>query len=147
MEVAEKVHTFNVSLKWDYETNSGLARSESRMPLLFGPPPEFGGAEMNWSPEHLITASLAGCYMNTFIHFAKLLKVTITNIRVTAKAEFEKKQHGFEATRYIIRPVVEFHNTPGQYVIDNLFQKAKKYCIISNSVKGEVCVEPNVITG
>ena len=147
MEVSTPVHTYEVSLKWDHETNNGILRSGDRMPLLFSPPSEFGGSETTWSPEHLLAASVSSCYATTFIHFAKLLKVTIVNFRIAAKVEFEKKEIGFEGVRYILRPVVELHRNPGQTVLDNLFAKAKKYCFVSNSVKGKIIVEPSVING
>ena len=147
MEVSAQVHTYEVSLKWDHETDNGILRSGNKMPLLFGTPPEFGGSENNWSPEHLLAASVSSCYTTTFLHFAKLLKISIVSFRITARAEFEKKEVGFEAVRYILRPVVELHGNPGQHVLDNLFAKVKKYCFVSNSVKGEIEVDPTVING
>jgi organic hydroperoxide reductase OsmC/OhrA len=147
MEVTTQVHKFDVSLKWDYETDSGIARAGSRMPLLFGPPPEFGGTELTWSPEHLLAASVASCYITTFMSFAKRMKVIVTDFRISCKTEFEKKENGFEATRYLLRPLVEIHGNPGQQALDNLFEKAKKYCFISNSVKGEIVIEPNILNG
>ena len=147
MQVAEQVHSFDVKLKWDHETSIGLARSGDRMPLLFGPPPEFGGNETSWSPEHLLAASVASCYATTFLHFARLLKITVTDFRVSGRADFEKRTNGLEATRIVLRPVVALHHKPIQSVLDNLFAKAKKYCFVSNSLKCEVVVEPNVLQG
>jgi len=147
MEVTTQVHKFDVSLKWDYETDSGIARAGNRMPLLFGPPPEFGGTELTWSPEHLLAASVASCYVTTFMSLAKRMKVTVTDFRISCKVEFEKKGNGFEATRYILRPLVEFQGNPGAEVLSNLLEKAKKYCFISNSVKGEIVIEPNILNG
>ena len=91
MEVATKVHKFDVSLKWDYESDSGIARAGNRMPLLVGPPPEFGGTESTWSPEHLLAASVASCYVTTFLSLEKNMKVTVTAMRISCMVEFEKK--------------------------------------------------------
>jgi organic hydroperoxide reductase OsmC/OhrA len=145
--IEEIINTYEVSLKWDYETDSGIARSENRMPFLFGPPPEFGGTETTWSPEHLLCASVASCYTTTFLHFAKLLKVQLTGFRISAKAEFEKRNIGLEAVRFILRPIIELHADPGQHVLENLLEKAKKHCFISNSVKGEIIVDPSILNG
>ena len=148
MEVTTLVHKFDVALKWDYETDNGIARAGNRMPLLFGAPPEFGGTELTWSPEHLLAASVASCYVTTFMSFAKRMKVTITDFRISCKVEFTKgEEGGFEATRYVLRPLVELHGNPEQQILDSLFEKAKKYCFISNSVKGEIIIEPNVLNG
>lgn len=137
-------HTYSTLLKWDSELNTGIVLSAQKPPLLFSPPVEFGGSDATWSPEHLLISSLASCYMTTFLHFAKLLKVTIISFHISAKTIFEKRENGYEATRFILCPKVDIQNHPGQHVLDNLFEKAKKYCFISNSVKGEVLVEPTI---
>jgi organic hydroperoxide reductase OsmC/OhrA len=139
-------HSFDVALKWDDETHSGSAYAGSRMPVFFGAPPEFGGTDAVWSPEHLLAASLASCYATTFSHFAKLLKVSISDFHISCKAEFEKGKTGFAATRFVISPSVKIANPVTPEILDNLFEKAKKYCLISNSVKGEILVEPSVAT-
>ena len=147
METAISVHTFNVNMKWDPETGTGMGRSGNRMPLVFGPPPEFGGTEFTWSPEHLLAAAVSSCYTNTFLHFARLLKLSVTVFRIAAHVDFEKGKAGFEATRFVLRPVIAFHHIPSQTVLDDLFAKAKKYCFVSNSVKGSITVEPHVLQG
>jgi organic hydroperoxide reductase OsmC/OhrA len=145
MEVKTQVHFYEASLNWETKTASGIATSGTRTPLLFGPPPEFGGTENTWSPEHLLAVSLASCYITTLNSFANLLKVSLASLNVSCKVEFTKKEKGFEATKFILYPSVRFQHDPGQNVIDNLLAKAKKYCFISNSVKGEVVVEPTII--
>jgi organic hydroperoxide reductase OsmC/OhrA len=146
MEVATQLHKFDVSLKWDYETDNGLVRAGNRMPVLVGSPPEFGGTDMVWSPEHLLATAVASCYVTTFLSFAKRMRVTVTGFRISCKVEFEKREVGFEAARYYLRPVIELHHNPGQHILDNLLEKAKKYCFISNSVKGEVIVDPSILS-
>jgi organic hydroperoxide reductase OsmC/OhrA len=143
----ETIHSFDVKLKWDHESDTGLVQSGGRMPVVFGPPPEFGGNETSWSPEHLLVASVASCYVTTFIHFARLLKITVIGFRISGRADFEKGKNGLEATRIVLNPVVAWNPKPAQEVMDNLFTKAKKYCFVSNSLKCEVLVEPDVLQG
>lgn len=146
MSTAEKVmHTFDVKLSWDDIVKNGLISSGNRSPLVFGPPPEFKGKDSQWSPEHLLVAALAGCYTTTFFYFTNLLKVPVRHFSLAASVDFEKGESGIlEAQRFHLFPVVEFEKFPGQSVTDNLFEKAKKYCFISRSVKGEVVVKPVV---
>jgi organic hydroperoxide reductase OsmC/OhrA len=145
METTTQVHTYDVSLNWENKTGNGIATSGVRTPLLFGPPPEFGGAENTWSPEHLLATSVAACYTTTFLHFARLLKVSLLNFSISCKVEFTKQEIGFEATRYHLQPVVKLDHNPGQNILDSLFAKAKKYCFISNSVKGEIEIKPIIL--
>lgn len=142
MEVTTQVHKFDVSLNWEFASGQGKVESGIRIPLDFGPPPEFGGKENTWSAEHLLAASIATCYTTTFMHFARLLKISVKKFDISCQAEFTKKESGFEATRYNLTPVIDFVNIPEQIQIDSLLAKAKKYCFISNSVKGEVVVTP-----
>ena len=146
MEVATKVkHEFAVSLKWDEEAHNGIARSGNKMPVLFSAPIEFGGTDVVWSPEHLLAASLSSCYTTTFFYFARLLKVDVKSFNLDVKMDIEKEGSGpFSATKFTLRPHIVFNTLPVQAVIDNLLSKAKRYCIISNSVKGEIVVEPEV---
>ena len=146
MEVATKVkHDFAVSLKWDEESRNGIAQAGNRMPVSFSAPPEFGGADVAWSPEHLLAASLSSCYTTTFFYFVRLLKLDVRNFHLDVTMEIEKDGSGpFTATKFILHPHIVFGVLPAQTIIDNLLSKTKRYCIISNSVKGLIVVEPDV---
>jgi organic hydroperoxide reductase OsmC/OhrA len=146
MSTLEKItHTYDVNLAWDVEQDQALLRAGNRMPILVSAPPEFHGSDSVWSPEHLILASIASCYVTTFMYFAKLLKVKVRDLKVTAKVDIEKEGKGmFEATKFIIQPTIDFHNDPGSHIVENLLDKAKRYCIVSNSVKGEVVITPTI---
>lgn len=146
MNTVEKItHSYDVNLVWDVEQEQALLRTGNRMPILVSAPPEFGGSDAVWSPEHLILASLTSCYVTTFMYFAKLLKVKVRDLKVTAKVEIEKEGKGmFEATRFILNPTIDFQTDLGSHIVENLLDKAKRYCIVSNSVKAEVVVEPSI---
>ena len=138
-------HTFDVALQWDKISQSGVIRTGNRMPVLFGAHQEINGTDTVWSPEHLLVASISSCYLTTFNYFAQLLRVELKDIRVRGEVEIEKVSGGgFWAKAYRIYPEIEFPNTPDPHVVDNLLSKAKRYCIVSNSVKGEVIVEPQI---
>ena len=148
MEVINRpvTHTYSATLNWDKEHNYGILSSGTRMPVLFAPPVEFGGTDTVWSPEQMLASSVATCYMTTLLHFAKILKVRIDDIHVNVKMEIEKQQGvGFVATRFQLHPVIKFHSGIDSHVTDDLLSKAKRYCIVSNSVKGEIEVHPEVI--
>ncbi|MEO8086081.1 MAG: OsmC family protein [Bacteroidota bacterium] len=139
-------HTYSVAMKWDEETKNGTMTSGTRMPVLFAPPVEFGGTDTVWSPEQLLASAVASCYMTTLLHFANILKIKICEIRVGVKMEIEKqKLVGFVATKYFLNPKVKFASIQSQRIIDDLLSKAKRYCIVSNSVTGEIIVDPEIV--
>jgi len=145
METISKpcVHSFNVEMKWNIETGNGTMTSGRRMPVCFAPPVEFGGTDAVWSPEQLLASAVASCYMTTFLHFAKMLKIKIRDFYVDVKMEIEKKDKlGFKATKYLVHPEISFETRQDEQTILDLLSKAKRYCIISNSVNGDISVEP-----
>lgn len=146
METETKViNCYDVSLKWDMEYNAAVLRSGSRSPLVAGPPPEYLGNESVWTPEHLLVSSLAACYTSIFMHFARMLRAPVRSMHVEAKVEFEKEGNGpFEGKHFILHPIIEFAHNPGEHVIENLLAKAKKYCLIGNSLKGDLIIEPSI---
>jgi organic hydroperoxide reductase OsmC/OhrA len=146
MEAPTKVsHTFSVSIKKESTLGGGILSSGKRSPFVVASPPEFGGTDTDWSPEHLLAASIASCYSNTFFYFAKLLKIKVHSLNVDAEMEVEKEDKGpFTATRFILHPEIKLAEPSSKETIDALLEKTKKYCIISNSVKGEIIVQPNI---
>jgi len=130
-------------MKWNLESGNGMMMSGERQPVPFAPPVEFGGTDAVWSPEQLLASAVATCYMTTFLHFAQLLKIKLRAFDVDVEMEIEKKDKtGFRATKYIVRPKISFVGPQSEETIENLLSKAKRYCIVSNSVSGEISVEP-----
>jgi organic hydroperoxide reductase OsmC/OhrA len=146
MQTLTKIrHSFNASLNWSEESYKGIIHSGERKQIVFSSPPEFGGTETEWSPEHLLAASISSCYATTFHHFAKLMKIKVSRFEINIIIDFEKEGIApFSVTRYMIHPNIGFAGNPGQDVIDILLSKAKRYCIISNSIKAEGLVQPKI---
>ncbi len=138
-------HTYNTSLIWVTGEDEGIIKSGTRMPLLFGPPPEFNGTDTVWSPEHLLLASVSSCYTTTLRYFVKLLKLNIHDYKMDAEMIITKEGASpFSVSKIILNPHIVFAHTPAPNVIDNLLSKAKRYCIISNSVNAEIEVKPEI---
>jgi organic hydroperoxide reductase OsmC/OhrA len=148
MEVASKVqHTFSVSLNWDIVENKAIVNSGKRIPLVVTPPPEFGGADSEWSPEHLLAASLTSCYATTFFYFARLFKIKVKNFSLEAEMEVEKDDQGpFSTTRFILHPQIEFGGNVSNELVTKILEKTKKYCIITNSVKAQEVIDAKIQT-
>lgn len=52
--------------------------------LVVGPPPEFGGSDALWSPEHLLVAALASCMTSTFTALADRAAVRVGSYKCQA---------------------------------------------------------------
>lgn len=106
--------------------------------------PEFLGDATLPNPEELFTASLASCFMLTFLYSAALKGIIIDTYASEAIGTLAKDENGKMAmTEVIIKPTITYHDNqkPEQSVLDELFKKAHDNCFISNSVKTKVIIQ------
>lgn len=106
--------------------------------------PEFLGHRELPNPEELFTASLASCFMLTFLYWAAMKGLVIDEYRSEAIGILGKNSDGKMAMiEVVIKPTVILQNNaqPDPTVMAELFKKAHDNCFISNSVKTTVRVE------
>ena len=82
-KMQELPHQYHVSA--DAKAEGNIALKANNLPLLISAPPaEFGGPGDEWSPEHLLVASVADCFMLTFRAVARASKLEWSNIESSA---------------------------------------------------------------
>ena len=64
------VYYYATEVEWSSE-KAGLLYGPSLPAIVFGAPPEFKGREGQWTPEHLLVASVNACFMLTFLAVAE----------------------------------------------------------------------------
>ena len=67
-------HRYNVSASAEAEGNIVL-QAENLPQLVSAPPAQFGGPGDQWSPEDLLVASIADCFILTFRAVARASKL------------------------------------------------------------------------
>lgn len=108
-------------------------------------PPEFGGPDGVWSPEHLFVASVSGCLMTTFRAIADLSKLEVVSYRDDAVGTLVRgEDRYYRIEKITLRPriVIGEHASPER--AHRLVEKAEQACLISRSVSSEIVVEPTV---
>lgn len=106
--------------------------------------PEFLGKAALVNPEELFTASLASCFMLTFLYIAAMSNVSIDAYEAEAVGTLAKNEEGKMAmTEVVIKPRITYtgDNAPTADVLQSLFKKAHDTCFISCSVKTNVKIE------
>ena len=58
--------------------------------LVVGPPPEFGGSDVWWSPEHLLVAALSSCMTATFTALADRAGLQVGTYRCQARGILDR---------------------------------------------------------
>jgi organic hydroperoxide reductase OsmC/OhrA len=67
-------------------------------------PPEFGGQEGEWSPEHLFLSSITSCFMSTYLSFVNKMKIENTGFECTATGQVEIVEGKYKFTYIHIYP-------------------------------------------
>ncbi len=138
-------HVFKTSVRWN-EQRKGTLLSPGLPDVAIATPPQFpGGHEGYWSPETLFISSAEACLMATFLAIAENSKLEFTSYSSSAEGTVEKTDQGFLVTRITIHAQVK---VPSDAVIDRarrILEKSKAACLISNSMKTEVHLDPEII--
>jgi organic hydroperoxide reductase OsmC/OhrA len=135
-------HRYEASLAWEGGSRAALS-SGARPVMVGGPPPEFDGEPGNWSPEHLLLSAANLCLMTTYMVLARKGGLEISQYRSKAEGILEKTKEGIVFTRIVLRVSIL---APASRLEEaaKLIETAKKYCIVSNSLKRPVEVESTV---
>ena len=134
---------FGVELGWTQAGGHALS-APPRPQIAGGSPPEFGGTDGVWSPEHLLLSSVSLCLLLTFEALAKKAKLQVDGYRCRADGTVDKTSGPAAFSKIRLRVDVR---TPEPERVEALLRTAKKYCLISNSLKAEVTVEPAALGG
>lgn len=119
--------------------DSIVATAGPRPGILGGPPPEFGGREDRWSPEHLLLASLNLCLATTFESFARRARVEVFGYRARASAVLDKRDGRLVFTGFDVAVELDVRAEDGEKARE-LVEKAKKHCVVSNALQPPVRV-------
>lgn len=140
----ENTHYYNSKVKW-IEGRLGEMSNESFPSVKVATPPEFtGGIPNTWSPEHLFVSSINICIMTTFLAIAENSKLQFESFESEAKGKLEKIDNKFVITEVTISPLVVINHEKDKDRALRILQKSEANCIISNSIKSKVILEPKV---
>ena len=135
---------FTTDLHW-FEDKVGVVSSPSLKSLSVSTPPEFGGAEGEWSPEHLFLSSITSCFMSTYLVFVNKMKIENKGFECTATGQVEIVDGKYKFTYIHIYPKAFVGNDADVERAKVAMEKTKKYCLISNSVNAEIVQHPEVV--
>jgi peroxiredoxin-like protein len=135
---------YDTDIEWTGE-RKGTISAPNLPALTVATPPEFQGHEGLWSPEHLFVAAVNSCLMTTFLAIANLSKLEFVTFRSQAHGTLEKIEgHGFQITDIVITPHLTIARESDRERAMRILEKAEKHCLISNSIKATVRMEPDI---
>lgn len=139
--------TYPITYSIDIERNESwpmAVRSGARPPLASGPPPEFGGAEAWWSPEHLLVSAVASCFTATFFGAARGANLPVVAFTCRGEGVLDRTPKGPLFTGFHLAVDLTVRNAEEAERAKELLLITKRRCFVANSVISEVTVTPNV---
>lgn len=140
----EEKWLYHNTLIWKGEKKADLKFLESMQEIEVATPPEFGGHEGIISPEDLFVSSANVCFMTTLLGTIKNMGVELVSYKSDAEGILETVDKMKIFTKIIIRPKIRAKETIEK--INLILQHAEKRCLVANSMKTRVIIEPEIET-
>ena len=139
-------HRYHVSAQAAPETTVTL--SGSGLPNLdTTPPPEFGGPEGSWSPETLLVASVADCFVLTFRAISGASKLDWLDLQVEAEGTLERVDNVTRFTRFDLKAKLILAEGMDAEKADKILHKSEAVCLITASLSSQVHLETDIVFG
>jgi peroxiredoxin-like protein len=110
-------------------------------------PKEFDGPGNQWSPEQLLTAAVADCFMLSFRAIATASKFTWNSVEVRTVGTLERIEGKMRFTRFTNHAKLLVPAGADVERAKKLLEKAEANCIIANSLSSERHLESEVKVG
>ena len=136
-------HNYVVSSRVSARENIELS-SPGLAALDAAPPAEFGGPGDLWSPETLLAASVASCFILTFRAVARASKLEWTELVCEVDAVLDRVDRVTRFTEIREQVVLDVPAGTDEAKALRLLEKAEQACLVTNSLSAEVKLEAKV---
>lgn len=110
------------------------------------PPPEFGGPEGHWSPETLLAASVADCFILTFRAIARASKLEWQSLECDVEGTLDRVDGVTRFTRFDLRARLQVPEGTDAEKADRILHKSEAVCLITASLNTENHLETEITT-
>lgn len=116
-----------------------------RLPkVLSASPREFDGPGDRWSPETLVVAAVADCFVLTFRSIATLSKLSWTTLTCTASGTLDRVDRATQFTGFSVSVSLEIPDGTKEDDATRLLRRAEQVCLIANSLKAPCQLDVDV---
>lgn len=156
MTTHDKIHHYQIGVKWTGNTGQGTAsyRAYNRSHeiaaagkpiILSSSDPAFRGDPTRYNPEELLVASLSACHMLWYLHLCAEAGIVVTDyIDHAVGVMIETDGGGGRFTEVVLKPVVTVKSGSALLLAEQLHEKAHHLCFIANSMNFPVRSEPSL---
>ena len=127
-------HHYAVAATSAFDSNVTL-RSPGLESLESAGPAEFGGPGDLWSPETMLVAAVADCFILSFKAIARASKLEWLSLSCDAVGDLDKVERTSQFTGFRLRVILEVPEGTREEKAQRLLEKAEHSCLITNSLK------------
>jgi organic hydroperoxide reductase OsmC/OhrA len=112
--------------------------------LVTAPPVEFGGPGNLWSPETLLVAAVADCFILTFRAIARASRLDWVALECGAEGVLDRVDGVTRFTGVTVRAHLTVPAGASESLATRLLEKAEHGCLVTNSLLAERHLEATV---
>jgi organic hydroperoxide reductase OsmC/OhrA len=137
-------HTYSV---WASGESSGrvMLGSPQLPDLETASPPQFGGPGGVWSPETLLCAALADCFVLTFRSVSRAARFEWRSLECRVEGVLERVDRVSQFTRYATIARLTVPEGADLDKARDLLEQAERGCLIGNSVRGSRTLDAEIV--
>ncbi len=106
-------------------------------PIDSAPPAEFGGPGDRWSPETLLVAAVADCFILTFRAIARASKLDWVSLSCDVDGVLDRVDNVTRFTEFRLRAVLDAPPGTDEQKVLRLLEKSERSCLITKSLTAE----------
>ncbi|PIE39697.1 MAG: osmotically inducible protein OsmC [Gammaproteobacteria bacterium] len=137
-------HLYSVTANANPESYVTLS-TEGIAPIESAPPVQFGGPGDHWSPEDLLVAALADCFILTFKAVSRASKFDWQSLSCTVDGTLDRIEKATQFTAFTIKADLTVASDADQEKAQKLLEKSEHVCLITNSLKAPVHLEARIV--
>lgn len=140
-------HYYNVQVNWQSDRKGVMCSPElkgnSGNCIEVATPPQFPkGLPDIWSPEHLFTAAVSSCLMTTFLAIAENSRLEFKSFSCNSHGKLDQVEGKFMMSEILLEPVIIIAEEKDREKAERVIQKSEAACLISNSIKSKIVMNP-----
>ncbi len=109
-------------------------------------PPQFGGPEGVWSPETMLTAAVANCFILSFRAIAQASKFEWDSLECHVEGVLDRPERATLFTAFNIHAVLHLPSDVKLEMAQRLLEKSEQICLITASLKSETVLTMDIQT-
>jgi organic hydroperoxide reductase OsmC/OhrA len=140
-------HRYFVTASGAVSDSDTVLKAASVSAIRSASPAEFGGPGNRWSPETLLVASLADCFVLTFRGIARASRLPWISLECEATGTLDRVDHTTQFTAFALRADLRVPSETDPVLARRLLEKAEHACLIANSLKAPVTLAVEIAVG